>query len=210
MAREVAVQIPADPREWRPQKVWVGRGTPEIVNPIAEPYWKGRRILAFYRDSVREDEWGTVEATDVFGDDAFEFAIRALDQLRRSVLAREAVIDGILTDHALDPGVSIEFASAHGRPHTEDPAFVALDLLRLDDQPLFDVPLLERKRLLDGLIQQSLLVRISPWVRPPIRPWFNTWRGAGFRGVIVKAANSRYVPGSRSTEWAVVDRTPHI
>lgn len=210
MALEDPAQVPADPREWRPQRVWVGRGTPEIVNPIAEPYWKGIRILAFYRDSVREDEWGTVEATDEFGEGVSGTAMRALDQLRRSVLASEAVIDGILTDQAIDPAVSIEFAATHGRPRTDDLAFIALDLLRLDDQQLFDVPLLERKRLLDGLIQQSVLVRISPWVRPPIYPWFNTWRGAGFRGVVVKAANSRYSPGSRSMEWAALERTPHI
>jgi ATP dependent DNA ligase domain len=210
MTSDVPDQIPADPREWRPQQVRVGRGKPEIVNPIAEPYWIGRHILAIYRDSVREDEWGTVEAIDELGEDAFASAMRALDQLRRSVLASEAVIDGVLVDQAQDPGMSIEFASAHGRLRTDDLMFVALDLLRLDGQPLFDVPLLERKRLLDGLIQQSVLVRISPWVRPPIHPWFATWRGAGFRGVVVKAANSRYIPGTQSTEWAVLERMPHI
>ena len=50
----------------------------------------------------------------------------------------------------------------------KDLAFVVIDLLRIDNQTLFDVPLLERKRLLEGVVQQSPLVRLSPWVTPPI------------------------------------------
>ena len=88
----------------------------------------------------------------------------------------------------------------------KDLAFVVVDLLRIDHQTLFDVPLLERKRLLEGLIQQSPLVRLSPWVTPPIDAWLRTWRMAGFRGAIVKAANSRYMPGSTTVEWAIVEK----
>ncbi len=48
----------------------------------------------------------------------------------------------------------------------EDHAFVAIDLLWLDGEPLDDVPLLERKRLLDTVLAQSRLVRVTPFVRP--------------------------------------------
>ena len=205
MRRDTNDPISADPRHWRPQRVDAKGLAARVVNPIAEPIWSGARVLVLFRDADRDDEWGTVEVLDEDGEDALPSARRAFDQLRRSIVAREAVIDGIVTDQTVDSGVSMEFdenRAGLGR----DLAFVAIDLLRIDDQPLFDVPLLERKRLLEGLIVQSPLVRLSPWVTPPIHPWLRTWRSAGFRGAMVKAANSRYVPGSTTIEWAVVEK----
>jgi bifunctional non-homologous end joining protein LigD len=201
-----------EPRHWRPQRARDGLDPSKIDNPIAEPHWRGIRVLAFFRDSAG-DEWGTVEAIDARGEDALPEAMRAFDQLRRSVSAGEAIIDGIVTTESERRGVDVEFAS-HPDPSTEpmqrDPAFVALDLLRLDDEDLLDVPLLERKRLLDGLISQSPVVRVTPWTGRPLRPWFMTWRRAGFRGIVIKGANSRYVPGSVSNEWTTSNREPRI
>lgn len=176
--------------------------------PIAEPLWRGTRVLAFYRDSST-DEWGTVEVIDESGDDALPEAMRAFDQLRRSISAREAVIDGIITDQTARPGVDIDFAD---RPAdgVAEAAFVALDLLRVDDEPLLDVPLLERKRQLDALVTQSPLVRISPWRGRPLRPWYMTWKLAGFRGIVIKGGNSRYVPGSVCQDWAVSATEPRL
>jgi ATP-dependent DNA ligase len=83
---------------------------------------------------------------------------------------------------------------------------VAVDLLRVDYVTLFDVPLLERKRLLEGVLVQSPLIRLSPYVTPPIQAWLRTWRMAGFKGAIVKGANSKYVPGRRTFEWTIVEK----
>ncbi len=223
--------IPSNPREWRPQTVKQGRYVPEVIDPILEPLWSGTRVLAYYRDSVNADEWGDVDVIDEFGDDATLDAPQAIDQLRRAVGASEAVLDGVITREAtaggentavgLFPTVNpIRKMFLGGRSEADvkyEPrgprregaaAFVAVDLLSLDGQPLFDVALLERKRLLESLITQSDLVRVSPWVRPPVRSWFNTWRSAGFRGLIMKSSNSRYRPGQETAEWALVERLP--
>jgi bifunctional non-homologous end joining protein LigD len=84
--------------------------------------------------------------------------------------------------------------------------FVAVDLLRIDGSSLLDVPLLERKRLLESVIAPSPLLRLSPHVRPPIDPWIATWKSMGLRGGILKAANSRYHPLDDTVEWRVVER----
>jgi ATP-dependent DNA ligase len=224
-------KIPASRREWRPQTVPHGRYAPDIIDPILEPLWSGTRVLAHYHDSEREDEWGHVEVFDEYGDDATMDAPLAVDQLRRAVRASEAVIDGILTGEATTGGENtsiklfptvnpirkfflggrtdndVKYEPRGPRPRGI-PAFVAIDLLSVDDQPLFDAPLLERKRLLEGLLDQSELVRVSPWVRPPVRTWFNTWRSAGFRGLVMKSSNGRYRPGAETTDWAKVERMP--
>ena len=224
-------QIPHNPREWRPQVIKRGRFVPQVIDPILEPLWSGTRVLVHFRASPNDEEHGTVEIYDEFGDDALLDAPQAADHLRRAVKATEAVIDGVMTGEATTSGENTAiqlFPTVNplrkffigGTPDTDVkyeprgpreqgvPAFVAVDLLSVDDQPLFDAPLLERKRLLEGLIEQSELVRLSPWVRPPVRTWFNTWRSAGLRGVIMKSSNSRYRPGAETTEWAYVERMP--
>lgn len=88
-------------------------------------------------------------------------------------------------------------------PSSSSPtAFVAVDLLWLDGEPLIDVPLAERKRLLDGLLIDTDVVRKTVYVRPPVASWYNQWHAQGFREVAVKGANSRYTPGRPNGAWA--------
>jgi len=227
------VVIPANPRDWRPQKIHRGRFVPQIVDPVVEPLWSGTRVIVHYRDSEVNDQWGDIEVLDEFGDDAIDDAPMALDFLRRSVFATEAVIDGVITRQATGggeglaivlsgktkpiqrlfiggPGSEVTFEPPKDTRHEGEPAFVALDLLSIDGQTLFDVPLLERKRLLEGAITESELVRVSPVVRPPLRQWFASWRAAGFRGLVLKSSNSRYEPGGQTSEWATVERMPRV
>ncbi|MEP7158782.1 MAG: hypothetical protein ABI797_05100 [Chloroflexota bacterium] len=224
--------IPADPREWRPQVIQRGRHVPSIINPLVEPLWSGDRVIVHYVESERSDQWGDITVLDEFGDDALDLAPIALDFLRRSVRASEAVIDGIITTQATGGGEGtvtvlegrtqplkkmfiggrssdVTFEPIKSGRHPGDPAFVAIDLLSIDGQTLFDVPLLERKRLLEAAIEESELVRLSPVVRPPLRQWFATWRASGLRGIVLKSSNSRYEPGGETSEWATVERMPN-
>lgn len=81
-------------------------------------------------------------------------------------------------------------------------SYVAFDLLWLDGESLLDVPLLERRRLLDTVLEETDLVRLGTFVRPPIGGWIRSWKAQGFVGLTFRAANSRYKPGTTSTEWA--------
>ena len=82
---------------------------------------------------------------------------------------------------------------------------VIVDLLWLDGQWLLDVPLLERKRVLDSIVRPDQLVRVSPYVREPIGTWIGSWRAQGFLGMTFKAANSRYRPGETADDWTHAD-----
>ncbi len=82
--------------------------------------------------------------------------------------------------------------------------FVAIDLLWLDGESLLDVPLLERRRLLESVVAESDLVRHGVFVRPPVDAWLGSWRALGFNGLSYKAANSRYRPGVATGEWVTI------
>ncbi len=184
--------------------------------------WEGTRVLA-HLDMGRSTADGTTWCllVDDEGTDLTEFEVEVVGELRDAFRAFDAVVDGYLTDQATRPGTEVSLAGiprksgnivmgrrvetdVSPRPDTEGPrrvAFVAVDLLRVDGQDLFDVPLLERKRILDSLLEQTDLVRVSPYTQPPLKNWLQTWKAAGFRGAMVKAANSRYVPGHETDDW---------
>jgi hypothetical protein len=82
-------------------------------------------------------------------------------------------------------------------------AFVATDLLWLDGVPLDDIPLLERRRLLDGALGSSDLVRMSPTVKKTAVLTLVTWGQLGFSEISYRAANSRYTAGVENPDWAV-------
>ena len=85
----------------------------------------------------------------------------------------------------------------------DDISYVATDLLWVDDTSLVDIPLLERRRILESVLGESDLVRIGAFIRPPIMSWVGSWKAQGFDGLTYKAANSRYHPGEMTKDWAI-------
>jgi bifunctional non-homologous end joining protein LigD len=211
--------VPNDPLEWRPQRALETRRPVEIRDPLVEPLWSGTRVIVHVNPAG-------VRMLDAFGVDIAPEEPALADAARAALGTDDAVLDAILTDQATRSGegasiitesrtsmmsllasrdVNVEI-TRRDTPGTTELALVALDLLMLDGESLLDVPLLERKRLLESVIEQSERVRVSVHARPPVDPWVATWKGAGLRGAILKAANSRYVPGSFSDEWREVTR----
>lgn len=81
-------------------------------------------------------------------------------------------------------------------------AFVAVDLLLVDDEVMLDIPLLERKRVLESVLAQSELVRWTPFIREPLGSFLASWRAQGFGALAYKSPNSRYTPGVPNPAWA--------
>ena len=228
------VQVPesidlTDPLAWRPTEPYAKSRPTEIRDPILEPRWSGRRVLAHFevqRDPQDDGPW--LRLIDDAGEDATDAEPNVVRDLAAAILCLDAVIDGYLTPEATRTGEGAltttaiqtsrfgtfirapDLDVAEPMPSADEPptrvAFVAIDLLRIDGQVILDVPLLERKRILDGLIRQSDLVRVTPYTRPPIRSWLTSWKAAGFEGAVLKAANSRYVPSSITDQWTVVTK----
>jgi ATP-dependent DNA ligase len=96
-------------------------------------------------------------------------------------------------------------AAASGFDENDVISLVVVDLLWLDGQWLLDVPLLERKRVLESIVPEEQLIRPGPYVRQPIASWIGSWRAQGFRAMTFKAANSRYRPGETSDEWTLAE-----
>jgi ATP-dependent DNA ligase len=187
-----------------------------------EPYWIGERLLVRIAN-------GTVHVTDAAGHDVDDFYRDLADVLRASVDADEVVLDGVWTAQpflghgsaaerwaeaiALETGALPEGAPAPADLETRR-AFVVVDVLELDGQFLGEVPYQERRRLLSGLIRESVRLRVTPSVKMPLGSWFHAWQENGFSRAVAKHANSRYQPGTASADWIVVaiqpERSPGV
>jgi hypothetical protein len=82
-------------------------------------------------------------------------------------------------------------------------AFVATDLLWVDGESLVELPLLERRRVLEGAFSSSELARVTPVVRKTAILTLVTWGQQGFSEISYKAANSRYKAGEENPDWAI-------
>jgi bifunctional non-homologous end joining protein LigD len=218
--------VPDDPLDWRPQEPLVTRTPVTIRDPVVEPLWTGERVLVH----VDHPKGARVRMIDRYGIDLAPVDADIAAAIGEAVLADDAILDGVLTADASRAGVGTAIVPEAHRPTAssllgsiagepgitvtrrgdEEPAgpeaFVAFDLLHMDGQSLLDVPLLERHRLLESVVAQGSLVRVSVLCRPPIDPWVATWQASGLRGGMLKTANGRYVPGDRTPEWRAVTK----
>jgi ATP-dependent DNA ligase len=139
-----------------------------------------------------------------------EGAFPAIPKIDRSaIILPRAIRAGVRDDpyvHARDFEAAVREAEPGVVAALEDGeqhAFVATDLLWLDGQPLFEVPLLERKRHLEAVLVESYLVRVTAFVRATSKLTLLAWGTLGFRELSWRAANGHYLPGEENPDWAV-------
>lgn len=214
----------------RPQAF--GDGRPDrVIDPIVEPQWAGIRALAAIDAGETGGAALADEAGEVIGGypeilGALSRAAVSSGLILDGFLTKQAAQDSTGVFLKIDADTSVQSAIGHfflgsrrnraaeaaearaalRRAETFGPddvvSYVAFDLLWLDWESLLDVPLLERRRLLDNVLAESEIVRRGTFVRPPIAGWIRSLRAQGFSGLTYRAANSRYEPGATSTEWA--------
>jgi hypothetical protein len=214
-------------RGWRPM-AFGPRESRHIRDPLCEPLWAGRRVLVEVAgpDVVIRDH----EAVEVEGFDALREALAAasfaIDLVVDGYLVPAPLHStpgaevtpgsesgmtpaGLTRQMFLGGGgrnarrEALELAEARrvALPPDGPTAFVAVDLVWLDGEPLIELPLLERRRLLESVLADAELVRRTVAVRPPVEAWYAQWKALGFREIAVKSANSRYTPGGVSKDW---------
>jgi hypothetical protein len=205
------------------------REAKHIRNAVCEPLWAGRRAMAHVdrgQVTIRDEE-----AAEVDGFEDLRVALAGAN-LAVDLVVDGYLIPGTLrsnptsaevpgSESMVTPGQltrqmflggggsnkrreALERAEARrvALPPDGPTTFVAIDLLRLDGQHLLDVPLLERRRLLESALQEADHVRRSVAVRPPVEAWYAQWKTLGILEIAVKDANSRYRPGDVSEDWA--------
>jgi ATP-dependent DNA ligase len=218
-------------REWRPQQ-FSEFSSGGIADPLIEPLWTGLRVVALvdrgevtFRDLDGDpvDEFEDVAAAVAEANRATSLLIdgylthqvlqdmgtiaqrEVTEPQRNAPTLGQLWFGSIARRRTREPKVPVADLGREPVQEADDVALVAVDLLWLDDESLLDVPLLERKRILESVVGESRLVRRGTYVHPPVDPWLASWRAFGFSRMAYKGANSRYLPGETNPAWGVAD-----
>ena len=170
-----------------------------------EVKWDGMRALAFVEDgAVRVQSYNERDVTASWPE---------LAGLADAVPASTALLDGeiVATDEAGPPRLRRLPRRMHPAKPTDGAAPAAegagthlvFDLLHLDGHDLMPLPLLDRRRLLDELLEPG-----PCWQRSPLhddgQALLDAATTQGLEGVVAKRLDSVYEPGKRVRTWLKV------
>lgn len=170
-----------------------------------EVKWDGMRLVANVDDEVRLTSTNGIDATIRFPE---------LAELATHLGGHRTVLDGEVV--ALDDQGRSNFSTLQARMHLTDPArvaqlraqvpvrYVVFDLLHLDGHDTFDLPYVDRRRLLTDLVEPG-----PGWLVPAHQvgdgaALLDAARQRGLEGVMAKRLDSVYRPGKRSPAWRKV------
>jgi len=170
-----------------------------------EVKWDGMRALSFVDgDHLRVQSYNERDVTVSWPE---------LAGLPDAVPASTALFDGELV--ATDDQGRPSFGLLQQRMHIADPAearrrsaevpvaYVVFDLLHLDGNDLTGLPLRDRRRLLDQVLEPGSRWRCSP-LHHDGPALLEAATAAGLEGVVAKRLDSKYEPGKRTRTWLKV------
>ncbi len=172
-----------------------------------EPKWDGIRAIAVCNEETHLISRNRHDITV-----AYPELVGVHDRL----VALEAMLDGEIAAFA-DGAPS--FQRLQQRMHVRDErqvqamarqipvVYMVFDLLYLDGRDLTDLPLRERRALLEETVVPSDQIQLSPVTEGDGVALFDAAKSHGLEGVVAKRLSSRYRPGARSREWLKVKVT---
>jgi bifunctional non-homologous end joining protein LigD len=209
----VPAKLSGDPKNWlivrkredghvsaqgryEPMLASVAEHLPRDGDWLFEPKWDGYRALAY----VRGGETRLDSRTGKDFSERFSSVARAIAQATKSP---DCVLDGEIC--VLDEAGRARFSLLQQSAGTV--VYYAFDLLELDGKPLVDLPLVERRRRLERLLEpRARAVRLSE-VFDDGDALLAAAREQGLEGVMAKRADSRYEQ-RRSRNWLKVKERP--
>jgi bifunctional non-homologous end joining protein LigD len=115
-------------------------------------------------------------------------------------IEHDAVIDGEVV--ALDDrGISRFQLLQNALRTTANLHYCVFDLMALDGEDIRHLPLTERKKRLKPILPKDRLLRFSDHRWTHGKRYFKEAERQGLEGIMAKRADSRYLPGARSTDW---------
>ncbi len=188
-----------------PMKSMLSETPPKGDEWLFEIKWDGVRAICFIDDK-------TVRITSRTGNSC-ERQYPELSVIGHQIAAKQAILDGEIA--VLDKSGVSSFGLIQPRIAVADPNSVAhlarrtpvtlfvFDLLYLDGYDLRGVPLIERKRVLQSILQPSGVMRYSEHFVNNGKEMWQAAKATGLEGIIAKCATSTY-QSKRSRDWIKV------
>lgn len=137
-----------------------------------------------------------------------------LSEVGREVRADEVILDGeaVGLDPATGKTVSFQETTTRKRKHNIELfsksvplKFFVFDILYKNGSDLLDVPLSERRKILEDTVKPGLLLAVTPQIvtdsAQSLRQYHDDQLKKGLEGAMVKKWDSPYEPGRRGFSW---------
>jgi bifunctional non-homologous end joining protein LigD len=190
--REDGAAAPRPRRAYRPMLATPAEDVPKGEEWLYEVKWDG------YRATV--DLYGSdATLTSRNGNDLTQRFRSVSTAIERAIKTPDCVLDGEVC--ALDEEGRATFsAMQQGKPGTRY-IYVVFDLLEQEGEPLNDLPLTERRKRLEKLIdRRSRTVQLSEAFDDG-QALYDAAKKQGFEGIVAKKRSSQYMPGRRTRDW---------
>ena len=180
------------PRSLDPMKAQLVDDAFDDERWLFEVKWDGIRLISFIDNGKLSLQTRAGRIVDA------EYP--QLQAISRLVSAKQAVVDGevvVLDDEGRPSFQLLQNRGTEPRPMQ----YVVFDLVYLDGQRLFRVPLEDRKRLLRQIVRDSGLLKYSEHVLGEGKSFYRAAKAKRLEGIVAKLRASPYQPGIRSSAW---------
>jgi ATP-dependent DNA ligase len=194
-----------------PMLAKLSREIPADGEFLYEPKWDGFRCVVF-----RDGDEISLESRN---QRPFNRYFPELIEPLLDALPKRCVVDGEIVVADVD-GDGLDFDALQQRIHPADSrvrrlaaetpaAFVAFDLIALDEVDLMATPMRERRALLEQHLTSNPSVHLTPATtdREIAERWFVRFEGAGLDGVMAKPIDGIYQPDKRTLVKVKHERT---
>src|SRR2546421_2512600 len=190
--REDGAEQKQPSRDYSPMLATLEQQVPKGPDWLFEVKWDGFRALARVTQ-------GEAKLTSRQGNDLTQRFPTVAKEIPKAVKTPDCVLDGEVC--ALDEQRRSSFSlMQHGKPGTPIVYFV-FDLLELEGEPLVDLPLIERRKRLEKLLdRRNKTVRLSE-VFEDGDALYKSAKKQRLEGIMAKRADSRYAVGRRTRDW---------
>ncbi|HEY1871677.1 MAG TPA: non-homologous end-joining DNA ligase, partial [Chitinophagaceae bacterium] len=159
---------------------------------LYEVKWDGYRALSF----LQKQKVDIKSRNNKLFNEKFYPVTRALQELNLN-----AVIDGEIVT-VDEKGISDFGALQNWRSEADGELYYYIfDLLWINGHDLVELPLTERKKLLESVIPETGIIKLSKSFKSSGIEFFESAKKLGLEGIIAKKSESRYQSGIRSWDW---------
>ncbi|MUP44389.1 DNA ligase D [Gramella sp. BOM4] len=167
----------------------------EIFNDPAWIYelkWDGYRVIA----NIKNGEVQLFSRNGISFNEKFSRLVRDLEQLENDV-----ILDGevVVVDKKGIP--DFQKLQNYDEKTLGELRFYVFDMLWLNDMNMMNLPLIQRKSLIEEVIEHTYHTFYCEHLEGMGNTFYQKAIDAGMEGVIAKKADSVYTPGYRSESW---------
>jgi bifunctional non-homologous end joining protein LigD len=187
-----APEVRRSPRAYRPMLATLAQEIPRGAGWVFEVKWDGYRAIA---DLAGSD----ATLTSRNGNDLTARFQNVAKELAKAVKTPDCVLDGEVC--ALDDAGRSSFSAMQQGNAGTPIVYYVFDVLEVEGEPLIDLPLVERRKRLEQLLdKRNRTIRLSEAFDDG-EALLAAAKQQQLEGVIAKRLDSRYLPGRRARDW---------